>query len=217
MTLKKKEISIVVADDHPLLLKGLNDELLANDYTVVGQAANGMEALSLIVKYQPRIALLDIEMPLLSGFEVIRMAKEKRVSSKFIVISYHNEFDYIARAKTLNIDGYLLKEDSFFEIERCIEAVINGETYFSLSFDAGSIQNVNDELKRLQFLTPSEMNILKLIANGASNIEIADTLSLSKRTVEKHRSNIITRLEIKGGTNALTNWSLIHKNIILDI
>ncbi len=213
----KSDFSLIIADDHPMLLNGLHKELESNGYTVIGKAADGMEALSLIIKHQPSVALLDIDMPLLSGFEVIRMAKEKQVNTKFVVLSYHKEVDYIARAKTLNIDGYLLKEDSFFEIERCIEAVMNNEVYFSQSFDNLALKNANDELKKLQYLTPSEITILKMIAKGTSNIEIADTLSLSKRTVEKHRSNIIARLEIEGGTNALTNWTLMHKDVILDL
>ncbi|WP_108809024.1 response regulator [Aquimarina spinulae] len=213
----KKDISIVVADDHPMLLKGLYDELVANEYRVIGQASNGMQALELILIQKPDIALLDIDMPLLNGFEVVKTAKEKEVPTKFIVLSFHKETEYITQAKTLGIYGYLLKEDSFFEIEKCINTVINGEIYFSKSFDTSFLKNASDELKKFQFLTPSETVILKLIAQQISTLEIAESLCVSKRTIEKHRSNIISKLDLEGETNSLTKWTLNHKNIILEL
>jgi DNA-binding NarL/FixJ family response regulator len=215
--MKNNDIPIVIADDHPLLLDGLYKELTANDFNVVGKAADGKLALGLILAHQPAIALLDIDMPLLTGFDVIKKAKEKGVETKFILLSYHKEVDYVTKAKALQIHGYLLKEDSFLEIKRCIEHVLKGETYFSPSFDNISLQSANEELQKIQFLTPSEKTILKFIADQMSNAEIAETLSVSIRTVEKHRSNIIAKLDIEGGTNALTNWALLHSKMIIDL
>lgn len=212
-----KEISIVIADDHPLLLDGLHKELLANDFNIVGKAMDGNQALGLITKYKPDLALLDIDMPVLTGFEVVKKAKERGLTTKFIMLSYHKEVDYVTKAKALQINGYLLKEDSFLEIKRCIGSVLKGDTYFSPSFDNLSIKNASEELKKIQFLTPSEITILKLIATQMSNAEIADSLSVSIRTIEKHRSNIISKLDIEGGTNALTNWTLINKSLIEEI
>lgn len=210
-----KKITIVTADDHPMLLKGLNDELTNNGYTITGQATNGIQALELILKLQPTIALLDIDMPILTGFEVIKMAREKGAKTKFIILSFHKEAYYIVQAKAFQIDGYLLKEDTFFEIEHCINEVLNGNVYFSKSIEDQPLQNASDELKRLNLLTLSETKILKLIAQEISNQEIADTLSVSIRTVEKHRSNIIDKLGLKKGNNVLTNWVLLNRNIIL--
>ncbi|MEM7187922.1 MAG: response regulator transcription factor, partial [Bacteroidota bacterium] len=215
--MNKHAISVILADDHPLLLKGLYEELVANKFNVVGQATNGMQALELILKLKPDVALLDIDMPLLTGFDVIKMAKDKGVSTRFIVLSFHRETEYITQAKALQINGYLLKEDSYFEIERCIESVMNGRDYYSSSFETGTMNMANVELKRLQLLTPSERTILKLVAQQATTSDIASELGVSKRTVEKHRSNIITKLELEGGTNTLTNWSLVNKNTILEL
>ena len=212
-----KNASLVLADDHPMLLKGLYEELVANGYNVIGQATNGMQALELILKKKPSIAMLDIDMPLLTGFDVIKMAKDKGSHTKFIVLSFHKEVEYITQAKALQINGYLLKEDSFFDIERCIEAVLNNEQYYSRSFETGTLHTASTELKKLQLLTPSELNILKLVAQQVPTNEIAENLFISRRTVEKHRSNIITKLELEGGTNALTNWALINKNLIQEI
>ncbi|MEM6722377.1 MAG: response regulator transcription factor [Bacteroidota bacterium] len=210
-----KKITIVTADDHPMLLKGLNDELANNGYDIVGQATNGIQALELIIKLKPAIALLDIDMPVLTGFEVIKMAREKGAKTKFIILSFHKESYYIVQAKAFQIDGYLLKEDTFFEIEHCINEVLSGNVYFSKSIDDQPLQNASEELKRLNLLTLSETKILKLIAQEISNQEIADTLSVSIRTIEKHRSNVIEKLGLKKGNNVLTNWALLNRNVIL--
>lgn len=213
----RKDITIVIADDHPMILKGLNDELLSHNYNVIGQATNGRRALELILMHRPILALLDIDMPLLTGFEVIKMAKEKQVDTKFIILSFHKENDYVLQAKALHINGYLLKEDSFLEIEDCIDCVLGGETYFSKSFTASSLANISEDLNKIKHLTTSEKTILKLVAQQMSSNEIAETLFISIRTVEKHRSNIITKLEIENTTNALTNWAYLNKNVIKDL
>lgn len=215
--LDKKNISIIIADDHPMVLKGLFDELIANNYNVIGQAGNGMQALELILTHQPAIAMLDIDMPILTGFDVIKMAKEKEVDTKFIILSFHKENEYISQAKALQINGYLLKEDSFAEIERCIENVMNGKTCFSSSFESETLQTVSEELKKIKNLTSSEKTILKLVAKNMSNQEIAEALFISPRTVEKHRSNILAKLEIGNANNALSSWALMNKNTIKEI
>lgn len=215
--IEKKDISIVIADDHPMILKGLNEELTTNDYNVIGQAVNGMQALELLLTLNPTIALLDIDMPILTGFEVIKMAKEKQIATKFILLSFHKEIDYISQAKALQINGYLLKEDSFSEIENCIQSVLKNEECFSSAFEAASLESVSEDLKKIKHLTASEKTILKLVAQQMSSNEIAETLFISTRTVEKHRSNIITKLEIENTTNALTNWAYLHRNVINEL
>jgi DNA-binding NarL/FixJ family response regulator len=213
----KKDVSVVIADDHPMLLKGLLDELSLNDYNVVGTAANGMEALEQILRMTPVLALLDIDMPLLTGFEVVKMAREKGSDTKFIMLSFHKETEYISQAKALQIDGYMLKEDSFSEIEKCMSSVLKNESYFSSSFETKVLENASDEIKKLKQLTPSEITILKLIAQQSSNIEIAKNLSVSIRTVEKHRSNIIAKLNLGNAANSLSSWAVTNKNIIIDL
>src|SRR5690606_11337286 len=215
--IKKRDISIVIADDHPMILKGLNDELLAYNYNVVGQAVNGRQALELILEKKPTLALLDIDMPFLTGFEVIKLAKKQEIGTKFIVLSFHKENDYISQAKALQINGYLLKEDSFSEIEDCIQCVLNNSVYFSRAFKPGSLESVSEELRRVKHLTSSEKTVLKLVSQQMSSILIAETLFISIRTVEKHRSNIITKLELENTTNTLTNWAYIHRKLIKEL
>ncbi|MAP80242.1 MAG: DNA-binding response regulator [Aequorivita sp.] len=215
---EKSKISIVIADDHPMVLKGLYNEFNENNYNVVGKAKDGMQALEEIVTHKPVIALLDIDMPLLTGFEVIKIAKEKGIDTKFIILSFHKESEYISKAQVLQINGYLLKEDSFSEIERCINAVLKDETYFSSSFSPSSISNASEELIKLKRLTPSEKTILKLIAKQLSSNQIAEQLYVSVRTVEKHRSNIILKLNLESHTaNALSIWANSNRTIINEL
>lgn len=215
---EKSKISIVIADDHPMVLKGLYNEFNENNYNVVGKAKDGMQALEEIVTHKPVIALLDIDMPLLTGFEVIKIAKEKGLDTKFIILSFHKESEYISKAQVLQINGYLLKEDSFSEIERCIKAVLKDETYFSSSFSPSSISNASEELIKLKRLTPSEKTILKLIAKQLSSNQIAEQLYVSVRTVEKHRSNIILKLNLESHTaNALSIWATTNRTIINEL
>ena len=212
----KKNISMVIADDHPVLLKGLLEELIANGYNIVGSAINGIEALEQILRHDPTIALLDIDMPLLNGFEVVKTAKEKGSKTKFVMFSYHREIEFVVQAKSLQIDGYLLKEDSFSEIERCIGMVLNGNEFISSAFNSSILKNVSEDMEKLNWLTASEMIILKLIAQQETNGQIADTLSVSKRTVEKHRSNIIAKIWIKKGSTSLSSWAITNKATILN-
>ncbi|SNR71614.1 response regulator [Lutibacter flavus] len=209
--------TIVIADDHPMILKGLFEELTSNGYIVVGQGTNGLEALELILKLKPMLAILDIDMPFLNGFEVVKTAKDKNVETKFIIQSFHKEADYVMQAKSMQLKGYLLKEDSFIEIEKCIKAVLNNESYFSTSFESGFLQNMSKELQQLKLLTPSEITILKQIAQQITTSAIADGLGISVRTIEKHRSNIINKLNLKNESNSLTSWAILNRNTIITL
>jgi len=117
----------------------------------------------------------------------------------------------------LQIDGYLLKEDSFAEIEKCMSTVLKNESYFSTSFETKVLINASEEIKKLKLLTPSEITILKWVSQQSSNIEIAKNLSVSIRTIEKHRSNIIAKLNIGNTANTLSGWAVTNKNIIIDL
>ncbi|MFT5761789.1 MAG: two-component system nitrate/nitrite response regulator NarL [Polaribacter sp.] len=203
-------ISILVADDHPLLLKGLRNELLELGFNVLEGATNGAQALEIIVSEKPTIAILDISMPLLTGFEVIKKCKEEASETKFIILTSYKEKGFVLKAKKMNIDGYLLKDEPFQEIKKCIQAVLKGQFYATSAFDEIFKNQVSPELEKIKFLSPSERTIIRLIANKNSTKQIASILSISTRTVEKHRSNIISKLDIPSGTESLSKW--VHKN-----
>ncbi|MFT4668484.1 MAG: two-component system nitrate/nitrite response regulator NarL [Flavobacteriaceae bacterium] len=214
--IEKINVSIVIADDHPVLLKGLMEELIANGYNVVGNAINGIEALERVLSFKPTIALLDIDMPFLNGFEVVKTAKKKGSITKFIMFSYHRQAEFVLQAKSLQIDGYLLKEDSFLEIERCMDMVINGNKFISSAFNSNMLKDVSDDILKLNWLTTSEMTILKLIAQQETTAQIAETLSVSIRTIDKHRSNIKQKLWPKKSSNSLIFWAISNKFLILN-
>ena len=135
------KVTLVLADDHPLLLQGLNTALKAKGFNVLGTACDGSAVLSLITELNPQIAILDIEMPHMDGLSVAKYCMEKGYETKFIILSYHKEIEFIARAKSLNVSGYLLKEDALEEIEACIKEVANGGQYFSSAFQLKDVKH----------------------------------------------------------------------------
>ena len=209
-----KSKSIIIADDHPLLLKGLSDFLIEKGYNFIGRADNGREAFNLINKLKPDIAILDIQMPYMSGIEIAKKCNSNNIKTKIVLITFHKEKELYQQAKDLNIFGYILKEFALEEIENCIQTVSKGEPYFSPKIKELLAKNTVDD-DALSMLTPSEKKILKLIAKDKTNKEIASLLFISYRTVEKHRSNIITKLKLEQKTNSLLIWAKDHQDQLL--
>jgi two-component system nitrate/nitrite response regulator NarL len=208
-------ISLFVADDHPLLLKGLVDELKDYNYNVVDTAENGAIALDKIMELQPTIAILDEEMPMLTGFEVIKKCKEKQIKTKFIILTSHKEKAFIYQAKKLNISGYIIKDEPFNELHNCIQSISKGESYFSAVFNSVFDDEVAPQIKKIKLLSPSERTIVRLVAQEKSSKDIGELLSLSSRTIEKHRSNIIRKLGLVQEKDVLTIWAKEHLEFVL--
>ena len=202
--------SIIIADDHPLLLKGLSDFLVEKGYNLVGRGENGREAFNLINRLNPDIAILDIQMPYMSGIEIAKKCQSNKIDTKIVFITFHKEKELYQEAQNLKIYGYILKEFALEEIENCIQTVSIGESYFSPKIKELLAENTTQN-EELQLLTPSEKKILKLIAKDKTNKEIANLLFISYRTVEKHRSNIITKLKLEPKTNSLLIWAKEHQ------
>lgn len=213
---KVNELSIVIADDHSFLLQGLHDHLTSMGLQVVGQAKDGAQALKLITDLEPDLAILDIEMPYLSGFSIAEVCKKKEMKTKVIILSFHKEADFIKQAQRLAISGYILKEDATSEIFQCIEAINRGGDYFSKALTLDQ-DNLEDKLGLVANLTPSERKILRLVAQKKSTQEIADQLFISTRTVEKHRSNIVYKLGLSGQSNSLTTWAVENKTMLKNL
>lgn len=214
----KKNITIIIAEDHPIMRNGLLQELEHAGYTVEAALENGAAAVDSIAKLQPEIAILDIEMPLLNGFEVIKHCKTiKELKTRFIIMSYHKQKSFVIQAKKVGVNGYLLKEDSITEIDNCISAVMNGDIYFSNSFESNFEKVVDNELKKVAQLTPSERTIIRLISQGKTSSEVGEILKISPRTVQKHRTNIIDKLDLEPAVDTLTKWAKEHKEILLSL
>ena len=209
-----KTQNILVADDHPILLKGLILELEERGYVNTHKASTGIEALQILIEHRPEIALLDIEMPGLNAFEVMSKASKASVKTRFIILTSHKEKAYVMKASKFNISGYILKDEPFAEVEKCIEAVLNGETYFSKLFNDIVDKEISPELKKIKFLSPSERTILKLIAKEKSSKEIGHILDVSPRTVQKHRANIINKLDLPSGKDTLGIWTQENSSLL---
>ncbi|EGV43684.1 response regulator transcription factor [Bizionia argentinensis JUB59] len=197
--------SIIIADDHPLMLRGLNDFLKSKGYNILASAKDGKEAYNLIVKHQPEIAILDIRMPYLTGLEVAEECLKNEIETKIILITFDKGEELYDKAQDLNIFGYILKEFAIEEIENCITSVIKNKPYFSeeIALYLNSNSNIQKP-QSLNNLTKAEVRVLSLIAKNRTAIEIGDELSVSSRTVEKHKSNIIKKLNLESKHNSLS-------------
>ncbi|TYA74492.1 response regulator [Seonamhaeicola marinus] len=205
--------SIVIADDHPLLLRGLTDFLASKGYNIVGSAADGKSAYNLIVKLKPEIAILDIRMPYKTGLEIAEECKKNNINTKVILITFDKEEELYDKAKAFGVYGYLLKEFAIEEIETCIKSVINNTPYFSE--EIASYLNsspINSHLEEISSLTKSELRIVKLISQNKTSSDIADELSISVRTVDKHRSNIVAKLGLDNKPTSLSIWANLNKD-----
>lgn len=199
------EPSIIIADDHPLILKGLGDFLTEKGYSVIGTAKDGVESYELILKSKPDIAVLDIRMPNMTGIEVAKQCERNNIPTRIVLITFEKSIRLYLEAKALNVYGYILKEFALVEIENCINAVQEDNIYFSPAIE--KFMQEKKEAIDYSFLTPSEKKILKLIAQNKTAKRIGDELFISNRTVEKHKSHIIKKLNIEPTQNSLLIWA----------
>ena len=203
-------ISILIADDHPLFRSGIKAVMDSiPNIEQVTEVNDGLEAYQAIVQLRPDIAILDIEMPLLSGLDVCKKVLSEKHYTKIIVLTMHREKSYFEDAIQSGVYGYLLKDGATQELKQCIESVVKGERYVSSAFQ-NLINDLNNdsETNTLKSLTPTELVILKLIAEGKTSNEIADFLFVSPKTIENHRTNMNKKLQLDGSKNALLKFAL---------
>ncbi|WP_417865648.1 response regulator [Xanthomarina gelatinilytica] len=205
--------SIIIADDHPLILKGLNDFLLEKKYNVLASAVNGKDALELIETHKPEIAILDIQMPYYTGLEIAEKCKALNYQTKIVLITFEKDEAIYNQAKSLGVYGYVLKEFALAEIEHCIETVSKDIPYFSQ--ELLSSLEVEEAPKEFETLTPTEIEVLKHISENKTAKEIGDLMFISFRTVEKHKSNIHKKLNITPTKYSLLFWAKENKNHLM--
>ena len=193
--------TIIIADDHPLILKGLQDFLSEKNFNVLASAKNGKEALTLINAHLPDIAILDIKMPFFTGLQIADKCKANNLATKIVLITFEKDEITYNKAKALGVYGYVLKEFALEEIENCITSVINDKAYFSP--ELLSFLDINDIPDKLKTLTEAETKILKLVGGNKTATEIAEDLFISSRTVEKHKSHIRTKLALDSKSASL--------------
>jgi|KBSSwiStaDraftv2_1062776.scaffolds.fasta_scaffold33795_5 two-component system, NarL family, nitrate/nitrite response regulator NarL len=196
-------IRIVIADDHHLVREGIRQVLQAGEeFEVVGQAANGAEALRLVETLAPDVLVLDVSMPEQSGIEVTSALRDRGSSVRVLMLSVHDHPQYVIEAVRAGARGYLRKDTEPAELRRAIRAIAKGESFFSPSVAkhlSAAIQGdveENTAPRRLAALTPREREVLRGIADGRTNKEIAVALGLSSRTVESYRESLMRKLGI---------------------
>ncbi|MBI5470864.1 MAG: response regulator transcription factor [Ignavibacteriae bacterium] len=212
--------SIVIADDHPIFRKGLK-QTIEEDPTleVVAEAGDGETALALIIQYNATVAVLDIDMPRMSGLQVARAIKGKSLSTAVIILTTYREEDMFDEAMDAGARGYVLKQTVADDLRSAINVVIQGEYFLSPTIGgylANRSERAGELLKhrpRLNDLTPTERRILKLIALNKTSKDIADELFVSYRTIESHRTNIATKLNIHG-SHSLLKFAIENKSAL---
>jgi len=217
------EIRIVVADDHPIVRQGLRQAMEAvRGLKVVAEATDGLMALDQIKSLKPRVAVLDIDMPELDGFGVVRALRSERIDVEVVFLTTHRDEDFLNEAINLGAKGYVLKDSALTDIVNCVKLVASGQHYVSPALTdlllnrqrrTASLSQRKPELKDL---SPAERRVLKLLAEYKTSREIAAELFISHRTVETHRTNICNKLEIHGN-HSLMKFALAHKSELSDL
>lgn len=199
-------IKVMLADDHVLIREGIR-QLLEFDgaIEVIDEANDGNECLEKLNRVKPDILLLDINMPKKNGIEVLEEIKDNNMNVKVLILTVHNEVEYLLKAVDIGVDGYILKDTESNELKKAIISIVNGESYIQPNL----IPALNSKLvsrdkdkDKIDALTNREMEVLICVANGMFNREIADELSISERTVKNHVTNIFKKIDVADRTQA---------------
>ncbi|MES9814376.1 MAG: response regulator [Candidatus Thiodiazotropha sp.] len=212
--------TIVIAEDHNILRAGLKALLTSNpQFDVVGEADNGRDAIRRVIDLKPDLVIMDLNMPGLNGMDAIREIKERMPEIRTLVLTVHNEEEYVLASLKAGANGYVLKDATQNELMTAAERVLNGKTYLSAEITekvVNSYLNTNnisqEPVTRWDTVTQRERQILKLIAEGHTNKSMAEYLCISVKTVEKHRANLMKKLDLHS-VSALTTYAL-DKGII---
>jgi DNA-binding NarL/FixJ family response regulator len=214
------KVRVVIVDDHPLYRQGLRQVIESNDqFELVGEAERGQDALQLIETLKPTLAVLDVGLPDITGLEVAAAVQAKGWPVALVILTMLKDELAFNKAMSLGIQGYVLKENAVSEIIACITAVAAGQPYISPSLSGfllkrhDRVASLADQKPGINDLTMAERRILKRIAEKKTSKEIAAELFISPRTVETHRANIGTKLELKG-SNSLLQFALENRELL---
>ncbi|AEY66377.1 response regulator transcription factor [Clostridium sp. BNL1100] len=203
------KIRVMIADDHAMVRQGLKTILeLEEDICVVSQASNGEEAVAMSKKIRPDIILMDINMPVINGLQAIKMLKQESVNYKIIVLTLHQDREYLFKTLQLGCEGYVLKDAESSVLIEAIRSVYRDQTYIQPNMTGELVKEFNrvtlyeQDKSIVNNLTNREVEVLKLIAEGMINKEIAKTLYISEKTVKNHISNIFKKLDVNDRTQA---------------
>jgi len=218
MTSKQSKRKVIIVDDHTLFRNGLR--ILINtmeEYQVVGEASNGKQFLELLENDVPDLVLLDINMPVMDGIEAATIAQKLYPDLKIITLSMYGEEDYYYKMVNAGVKGFVLKNSDIKEVKTALDVVFDGGSFFSSELLQNLVNSLQSSSKSKEIhaeLSEREMEILILICQGLSNQEIGDKLFISKRTVDKHRANILEKSESKN-TAQLVVYAIKNKLVEL--
>lgn len=212
-----KTPTVVIADDHPIFLLGLKSvlEKMTNEFDLIGVAENGSQAWDLIKNKKPDIALLDIEMPDMSGLDLCEKIRTENLFTKVIALTVHKDEDIFNQALEAGVHGYILKENSINDLSEGIKTVLSGNFFFSASV-SGFLLNRSARSSQADIevkgrrLTKTEKYVMRMIAEGHTSNDIAKKMRISVKTINNHRANICKKLNLKG-TNSLLVYAMKNK------
>jgi DNA-binding NarL/FixJ family response regulator len=211
-------IKILIADDHPLLRAGLRQAIASDPHIeIIAEAADGAAALELLTTHGPDVAVLDIEMPNLTGFALLRELRAQRLPTAVVFLTMYRDEEMFNEALDLGALGYVLKDSAMTDITGAIRAAAHGQPFISPDISAYLFNRATrsttftQQMPTLQALTQTERRVLKLIAENKTSKEIAVELFISYRTVENHRTNICQKLALKG-SHSLLKFAFEHKS-----
>lgn len=219
-----KRITVLLAEDHMVVREGLRKLLESEcDIEVVGDAADGRQAVAMVQKLRPDVVIMDIAMPLLNGMEATRQILQVIPAAKVIILSAHSDDAYIEKMTALGAVGYLLKQTSAHYLAEAIREVMKGKTFFSAPIakslgrlKAKVIDRNGAKKGQVARLSSREMEVLQLIAEGEANKQIAAELGISIKTVEKHRDHLMRKLDIHD-TAGLTRYAITAGIVECDV
>ena len=200
---------VLIADDHALVREGIGVLITRGGFTVVAEASNGQEALAQASSHQPEMAVLDMSMPIMNGLETALELRRLSPRTRSIVLSRHDDVDFVQAAIRAGIKGYVLKSQSVFELLQALNDVSTGGVYLSPAVSGAVAAVRTDALPADDLLTPRERQVLKLIAEGHSTKECAAVLGISVKTADSHRTRLMRKLDIHG-TAGLVRYAVRH-------
>lgn len=188
---------VLLADDHAIVRNGLKNLLLAEGFDIVAEASNGQEAIDMVDAGDPDVAVLDIGMPLLNGIDAARRINNSSPHTKVILLTMHKEEQYALEALRSGIKGYVLKTQAAADLVQAIQTTLQGDIYLSPGISESVVNAaLAKDSTKVDPLTQRERQVLQLIAEGKSNKEVAQHLTMSVKTVESHRSNLMKKLDL---------------------
>jgi two-component system response regulator NreC len=206
---------ILIVEDHTILREGLKALLTTNpDIEIAGEAGDGREAIWLVEKLDPDMVLMDLSMPRMDGMQAIREIKRRWPKMKILALTAHKTEEYVLTTLKAGADGYLLKDSTYQEMMTAVTSVLSGKRYLSPGISDGVIEGYLEGKQTIKFqgawdnLTIREREVLKLIAEGHRNKEIAELLVISPKTVEKHRANLMIKLNLHS-VSELTAYAMV--------